>query len=620
LDGLGEGGDLVVVALPGVQRFIAESRSTADVSAASEIYSALAEQAVNMLRGETGAQLVLPADSDSSEVPPAGPGGMPNRVVVLLPPGTGAAAARRASEAVRDTWQAWIRRALEPAPGEPVPETPGFPCVQWVCVPADPTGYREQWLRAQRLLSARRRVRDFPAAAEEEWRQRVLCSLAPRWPAEPKAPPRAPRYEQRTPLSAAGWVKRLWRYSNGTSGFPSTASIASAPYRRAVLERLADPEIAGAVAALDSARRVIERVLGPAGTEAPVPGLASLMPASGSGAWLGRSAGAWVYPGQWRAETLVRQAGMDPARDGAAARAQIQDAVREGLEAATRLRRLIENPAVRLASYLAVVVQDLDSMGLFLSGQAGDAADRTIEVLPNEHRRVSAELLRVAAAQRKALEAGPLLGVPVYAGGDDLLAFCPASTAMDVAEACQDKIPPSLPHASTAVLFFHYHASIQQAMSQARSLLDQAKELHDKHGLAVGYLRRSGVSAVSIQPWADGEGNSSAHLFGLFAREREPKLSPRLVADLERDAAGLVELSQVSQRLHRPLYTAELARLVRRHAGAGAAQHRDAITRVAGALDWLGRHEHARSPVNPGGPAGPEVAAMVGVFLRQEAR
>jgi CRISPR-associated protein len=524
LDGLGEGGDLVVVALPGVQRFIAEARSTADVSAASEIYSALAEQVVNVLRSETGAHLVLPADNDSSGVSPSGQGGMPNRVVALLPAGTGAPAARRASEAVHEAWQRWVRRALEPARGEPLPATPGFPCVQWVCVPADPAGYREQWLQAQRLLAARRRTRDFPAVPEEEWRQRALCSLAPRWPAERNAPPKAPRHEQRTPLSAVGWVKRRWRYTNGASGFPSTASIASAPYRRAVLQRLADPEIADAVTALDNARRVIERVLGPAGTETPVPGLAALIPDGGPGAWLARSGGAWVYPEQWRADTLVRQAGMDPARDGATAKTQIQDAVSDGLAAATRLRHLIENPAVRLANYLAVVVQDLDSMGLFLSGQAGDAADRKIEVLPNEHRRVSQELLRVAEAQRELLEAGPLLGVPVYAGGDDLLAFCPASTAIDAAATCQDKIPPSLPHASTAVLFFHYHASIQQAMSQARSLLDQAKEMHGKHGLAVGYLRRSGVSAVSIQPWADDEGNSSAHLFGLFAREREPRV------------------------------------------------------------------------------------------------
>ena len=148
------GDSVVVVALPGVQRFIAEARSTADVSAASEIYSALAEQAVNMLRGETGAHLVLPADSGSSDVPPAGQGGMPNRVVALLPPGTGAAAARRASETVHEAWRTWIRRALEPARGEALPETPGFPCVQWVCVPADPAGYQAQWLQAQRLLSA----------------------------------------------------------------------------------------------------------------------------------------------------------------------------------------------------------------------------------------------------------------------------------------------------------------------------------------------------------------------------------------------------------------------------------------------------------------------------------
>ena len=59
MDGLGEGGDLVVVALPGVQRFIAEARSTADVSAASEIYSALAERVVNVLRDEAGGDLVL---------------------------------------------------------------------------------------------------------------------------------------------------------------------------------------------------------------------------------------------------------------------------------------------------------------------------------------------------------------------------------------------------------------------------------------------------------------------------------------------------------------------------------------------------------------------------------
>jgi hypothetical protein len=616
VEGPGKGGDLVVVALPGVQRFIAEARSTSDVSAASGIYSGLAEKIVEAL-DEVGGDIVLPARNG----PPSGAVGLPNRVVALLPPGTGTAAARRASEAVQDAWRARVRQALELAHGEPVPETPGFPPVQWVCVPADSAGYAAHWQQAQRLLTARRRVRDFPAVPEEDWKRRQLCSLAPRWPAEPKAPPSAPRYEQRTPLSAVGWVKRRWPYTSG-GGFPSTASIASAPYRLAVLRRLAEGEVLAAVTALDDARRRIERALGAAGSETPVPGLEPLAPGSGPGAWFARSGGAWVYPEKWRADPLVREAGMDPAGDGAASKAQIKDAVRDGLAAAGRLRDLMAKPvgqAVKLGIYLAVVVQDLDSMGLFLSGQAPDAAGVRIQVLPNEHRRVSRDLLGVARAQREALATESLLSVPVYAGGDDLLAFAPARKALDAAERCHLLIPPSLPTASTAVLFFHYHASLQQAMSQARSLLQQAKDqVRDKHALAVGYLRRSGVRAVSIQPW-EREGSSSAQLFGLFAREREPRLSPRLVADLERDAGELAELSEVSRWLRRPLYPAELARLVRRHAGAGVARRSDAILRVAGALDWLGRHEHAPSPANPARRAGPEAAAMVGVFLRQEA-
>jgi hypothetical protein len=46
----------------------------------------------------------------------------------------------------------------------------------------------------------------------------------------------------------------------------------------------------------------------------------------------------------------------------------------------------------------------------------------------------------------------------------------------------------------------------------------RAKEMRGKHGLAVGYLRRSGACAVSIQPWADREGNSSASVRIVGAR------------------------------------------------------------------------------------------------------
>src|SRR5579871_5173580 len=187
------------------------------------------------------------------------------------------------------------------------------------------------------------------------------------------------------------------------------------------------------------------------------------------------------------------------------------------------------------------------------------------------------------------------------------------------------KEPPRMKTAKCCVLFFHYHASIQQAMSRARWLLGEAKEkVPGKHALAVGYVRRSGASAVSVQPW-DARDVSSADLFGLFARERGPRLSPRLAADLERDAAELASLAAVPGGHYRR----ELARLVRRHmqdepdagqAADGGHGARAAATSIAAALEWLGAHEHAPQGNGPAVPVRPRPAAQVGVFLRQEAR
>jgi hypothetical protein len=103
------GADLVVVALPGVQRFIAEARSTSDVSAASGIYSRLAEEVVRSFQAEPGGELILPEAEPETPGKEAEESGMPNRVVALLPAGTGTAAAVRAVTAARNAWRVWVR-------------------------------------------------------------------------------------------------------------------------------------------------------------------------------------------------------------------------------------------------------------------------------------------------------------------------------------------------------------------------------------------------------------------------------------------------------------------------------------------------------------------------------
>jgi hypothetical protein len=156
--------------------------------------------------------------------------------------------------------------------------------LQRACVPASVGGYHEQWRQAQRLLAARRRIWDFTGIPDDGWRQHALCSLAPRWPAEDSAPPGVPPHDEDTALSLVGWMKRRWAYLNDEDGFPSTASIASAPYRGAVLEHLADEDVRAALADFARAARAVETA-----PEAPVPGLAAITPDSGPGTLAGAS-------------------------------------------------------------------------------------------------------------------------------------------------------------------------------------------------------------------------------------------------------------------------------------------------------------------------------------------
>jgi hypothetical protein len=481
-------------------------------------------------------------------------------------------------------------------------------------VPIGLGGYREQWEQARKLLDARRRVRDFPGAA---WTGRTLCSLSPRWPAEP-APPGLKEHQKDT-LSAANWVKRRWRQMQDLDGFPSTSSVASARYRQAVLARLGDRQVRAAVGELtEAAGQVVDT------REAAVAGLPAVEGQPGS--WFRSSAGPWVYPGQWQAEPLARETGTEPDSIGGA--------VTRGAAAARQLAEIMKDQhgMPGPASYLAVLVQDLDGMGRFLSGQGTSAAGTGITVSAEDHTRVSGQLRELAASQRRVLQAQSFLGVPVYAGGDDLLAFTPAATALAAARACHDAIPASLPTASTAVLFFHYQARLQSAMARAREMLEQAKaSVPGKHALAIGYLRRSGAAGLSIQPWSDPDGGSAAALFGIFAADRAHPLSPQLVTELERDGTELAGLG--SRDLD--LYLAELRRLVRRHiraepgtgdavGSAGVRAAADAAAaRAADALALLGNTESARGASRPESAASgrrPERAARIGVFLRQEAR
>ena len=122
-----------------------------------------------------------------------------------------------------------------------------------------------------------------------------------------------------------------------------------------------------------------------------------------------------MYPDNWQVESLAR---------GQADVSLLLDSAERGLSAAKLLIGLMEQRGVRPpASYLAVIVQDLDNMGKFLSGVSSSAAGDQIEVTAAAHQDVSSRLREAGGRQRPVLEDPEMLGFPVYAGGDDLLAF-----------------------------------------------------------------------------------------------------------------------------------------------------------------------------------------------------
>jgi hypothetical protein len=287
--------------------------------------------------------------------------------------------------------------------------------------------------------------------------------------------------------------------------------------------------------------------------------------------WFAADAGRWVYPDAWQAETLAR------AYPSASA---LEETTKPGWGAATTLMQLMRGEKVTPpAAYLAVLVQDLDSMGKFLSGEPVGGAPAGATLSAAGHETVSKKLSLLGKTLRDGLAAPEYMGVPVYAGGDDLLAFVPARTALAAARFSHDAIPDNLPTASTAVLFFHHFSSLQQAVSHGQELLTAAKEARTvKHGLAVGYMRRSGTREASQQPWVR-DGSDRQELgpdtdFTLFAPpvtgkqplpaagEERRGLSLRLVADLARDAEELSD-----KRIPPELYEAEVRRLVTRHGG-----------------------------------------------------
>jgi CRISPR-associated protein Cmr2 len=552
-------GDLVVVMVPGVQQFVAESRTTGDVRASSEIIASLVGRAIDALPDDV--QVVFPSSGVTTE--------LTNRIVLVAPPGRGVEVARGVGAAIADQWRALCNEVSQGRGGESlaerlVAESVGFPSVRWVVVGPEAGDYAEQWRVAATAVDGRKRIQDFPAyhRAAAGGQRFAVCSVSGRRAAvNVGAAARLPVRGGES-LSAPALVKRIYaRERAPRGGYPSTWSIASAAFRSGVGEAIRNGsghsgQLRQAVRTLVDAVAALARAGAYTG-DGRLPGLDP-----GGDAELAafaRLEGGWVYPDNWEPRSVARENGLDVTA--------VAEVCRQGRSAAQELLAVASSAGIPAPSpYLAVIVQDGDHMGRRLSKGAASTP------LREWHAQVSAALVAAARAQRERLEQPDLLGWTVYTGGDDVLGFAPVRSALAATRELNSVFVAGVAElipmvsASSSLVFFHASSPLQSVLSEARNLLQTTKQ-HHRPGLGVAVFRRGGERVRLVLPWtadppADLGTPRIACLEALVAAVRTG-LSPRLASELERGRDQLATLSE-------KWLEAELRRLVRRHRSVGA--------------------------------------------------
>lgn len=385
--------------------------------------------------------------------------------------------------------------------------------------------------------------------------------------------------------------------------FPSTYSIASAPFRWRLMHALEGWPARDRVALQRAAERWVRAVndllredclsFTPPGNL--LPGLSIRRPPVP--AEVLTLDGQWFYESSYQAET----AWLDhyPERDSSSdKKKQLEARLPIAFDAYRRMREQI---SAGPSSYYAVLRLDGDQMGKWLTGRHPDMPRLTeLVAAPNElqggrplypalHGELSRRLAGLALALHDLVET-TYLGRVVYSGGDDLLAFLPVQTALPCLRAVE-RLVRSHQHlgskvtVSAGLVITHVRAPLSLALREAHAAEEAAKksaengsDTHEPSAyFAVHVLERSGAPLRVTLPW---------RITSSYAARRDPVdtiatlwllLDPREAAarghtdPLQSDSNPLLRLT-VARRLE-----AELAELGGR---SELAEHDDKLTEL----------------------------------------
>ncbi|WP_456321294.1 type III-B CRISPR-associated protein Cas10/Cmr2 [Palaeococcus sp. (in: euryarchaeotes)] len=183
------------------------------------------------------------------------------------------------------------------------------------------------------------------------------------------------------------------------------------------------------------------------------------------------------------------------------------------------------------SKYYTILVMDGDDMGKLIAGEVGEDAFKLVNRIhpsleadlrnkfgekaeklkyystPQLHRSISETLANFSIHEVPGI-VEKNRGLPIYAGGDDILALLPVDTALKAAKELHEKFASEessrrlMPawRISAGLLIVHYKHPLYDALEKARQLLKLAKD-SGKNRIAIGLLKRSGDYYTGIYRW-----------------------------------------------------------------------------------------------------------------------
>jgi len=473
---------LFVCALGPVQDFIATARRSRDLWYGSWMLSELSKAAARCLAADYGKDnLVFPAPDGLGELEPDTPLNVANRVVAVVTdppevvgPKVEGAVHERLTTLREDAFRA-VRAAFEKGGFDWVlaeRQIAGLPEIYWVGIEyvAD-NGYAQaRWL-AEHLLAARKTTRDFGQAVGHGVPKSSLDGARESVIPEAGYPRRGENEDQRAlkiarlyeqygarggeRLSGVDVLKRLGkRGAVQERKFKSTSHMAAAPFR-AFVHRTKGPGTADNL--IDEIKTLLRD---------------EKIPVSGEDDSL-------LY------ESRLRDVVGDDAKL-TSLRGKLAD-----------IRKKYAGQA-QPGSYYVLLAADGDHMGAAIDAQTKVA----------DHRSLSHALSRFAADAETIVAKHQ--GVPVYSGGDDVLAYLPVHTALDCAHELAKAFkgdmmrfsPPggAAPTLSVGLVVAHHLEPLADALELARDAERTAKNA-GRDALAVILSKRSGADREVVGQW-----------------------------------------------------------------------------------------------------------------------